>query len=186
MAEEYKYILGKPLSIEDVIIPDNSIFKEEFEILLYLAEKDEDYDEIQLKMYVPLTIEEISAFENRTGIKLTEELKAFYQITNGYQTFVKTSFDCLEQVEQFYNIGYGDWSEEGDSEDYVVLGSDGVGYYLLMKLETGEIIQCDDEGELTNFGTLKEFLYNEIYELSDCFEAAANDEKVNDYLERNK
>ena len=40
------------MSIEDVVIPDNSIFKEEFEILLYLAEKDEDYDEIKSSLNI--------------------------------------------------------------------------------------------------------------------------------------
>lgn len=180
----YQFITPKTQDPDEVIIPKDIAIKEELEILLYMAEKYAD--DVDIRLYAPVSKTEINIFEQRTGIRLTDELKEFYHVSNGLDSrMVIMNLYCLENVEGLYQQGYCDWVEEGDAEDYVLIGSDGGCDYLIMEKATGRILWYGDEGEIRNVETIKNLLCWTIDDLYDNIRDFDEDDRINDYLERN-
>ena len=158
--EEAESVYVRPRSLDNnsVIIPEEFIFKDEFKVLLYMAEKYPE--EMNLTLYDPVSELSINLFEERTGIKLTEELKALYKFTNGLDADRCTlEFEPLEIIEREYKRGYSDWAKEGDANDYVYIGSViGDGEYLCMEKKSGHIF-WHDCGEMTDYISVENILY---------------------------
>lgn len=182
--KQYRFILPKTQDLNEVIVPKDIVIKEELEILLYMAEKYAD--DVDIELYVPVSETEINLFEQRTGIILTDELKEFYHFSNGLDGSIGTmNLYCLENVEGLYKQGYCDWVEENDAEDYVLIGSDGGCEYLIMEKATGHIFWYGDEGEIRDVETIKNLLCWTIDDLYDNVRDFDEDDRINDYLERN-
>ena len=103
-----KDIYSKKQIVKDGVIPEDFMFKEEFEILKYMATKYPD--ECRIFLYEPVSITTISLCEQRMGVKFTDELKALYTFTNGMDFSLCTlGFDFLESIERMHEIGYFDY-----------------------------------------------------------------------------
>ncbi|MBO5164001.1 MAG: SMI1/KNR4 family protein [Ruminococcus sp.] len=182
----YSFITPKEQDLDEVTVPENIAIKEELEILLHMAEKYADDLNFDISLYVPISNTEINLFEQRTGIRLTDELREFYQFSNGLDASPGTmSLYCLENVEGLYKQGYCDWAEEGDTENYVLIGSDGGCDYLIMEKATGHIFWYGDEGEMRDIETIKDMLCLTIDFLYDNVRDFNEDDRINDYLDRN-
>lgn len=178
--EEELYIVPKSIDINTAAVAENSPLKENLEMLLYMAKKYPD--QMGLCLYEGASSLTISLFEERTGIKLTDELKALYMFSNGMDVDRSTLiFDNLEIIERDYKKGYCDWLKEGDADDYLLIGSViGDGEYLCMEKKTGHIF-WHDEGEMTDYidaGSIIDWAIRFIYEgyIDD------GDEKILKYL----
>lgn len=181
---QYTFIIPETQELDEVIVPNDIAIKEEIEILLFMAEKYAD--DVDIQLYVPVSDTEINLFEHRTGIRLTDELKEFYRFSNGLDGSIGTmDLYCLENVEGLYKQGYCDWLEENDAENYVLIGSDGGCEYLIMEKATGRIFWYGDEGEIRNVETIKNLLCWTIDDLYDNVRDFDEDDRINDYLERN-
>jgi hypothetical protein len=170
------YIPPQELDLNAAAVPAGCLFSEAIEILLHLAKTYRD--SFRLWLYVPVSAAEVAAFEQRTGIKLTEELRALYQFTNGLE------WNCgyirimeLDQVEKHLSDRY----EWGDSRHYVWLGSrvgDGEGIYL--DLDSGNVITVF-EAEVTQYDSLTEILETIIDTFVEC---EVEDERMDTYLKK--
>ena len=183
--KQFRFIIPKAQDLDAVIVPKDIVIKEELEILLYMAEKYAD--DVDIQLYVPVSKTEINLFEQRTGIRLTEELKEFYHFSNGLDGPIGTmNLYCLENVEGFYKQGYCDWVEEGDAEAYVLIGScESLCEYLIMEKATGHIFWYHEDGEIRNVETIKNLLCWTIDDLYDNVRSFGEDDRINDYLEKN-
>ena len=181
---EEPYIPPKEIDIKTAEIPQDSILKEQLDIILYMAEKYPDL--MNLELYEGASSLSISLFEERTGIKLTDELKALYMFSNGMDIDRCTlRFENLEIIEREYRQGYCDWAKEGDANDYLLIGSViGDGEYLCMEKKTGHIF-WHDEGEMTDYidvGFILDWVIDFIY---DGY-LQNGDEKIETYLKYQK
>ncbi|MBP5607877.1 MAG: SMI1/KNR4 family protein [Lachnospiraceae bacterium] len=182
--EEEPYIAPRSIDNKTVIVPEDNILKEELEILLYMDEKYPDL--MSLELFEGAGSIAISLFEERTGIKLTDELKALYMFSNGMDVDRSTlRFENLEIVEREYKQGYCDWSKEGDADDYLLIGSViGDGEYLCMEKKTGHIF-WHDEGNMTDYisvGNILEWIIEFIY---DGY-LQNGDEKIESFLKKSE
>lgn len=165
--------------IEDLDIPEDFMFKEEFEILKYMSKTYPD--ECSVTVYEPASITSILMCEQRMGIKFTDELKVLYTFTNGLDLSLCTlGFDFLESIELMYKTGYCDFEKEGDADDYVIIGDYlGCGDPIVMEKATGILYTVDHEvGEKSEPYTLKELLYWAIEFRAEDYD----DEVINRYL----
>ncbi len=157
---------------------------EEIEIIKLIAENYSE--EIGISLEPPKSISEINEFERTSGISLTDELREFYQLAGGFDSI--TAYMNLwspETVAEHFSEGYNDWFEEGDGGNYVVLGSDGAGSYLLMRLADGHLLRYGDEGEVMDISSLKDLMCWNIAEFYEVIQESGEDERVAGYLERN-
>ena len=178
-----KLTMPKERNIQELVIPGDFMFKEEFEILKYMATKYPD--ECRIFLYEPVSITTISLCEQRMGVKFTDELKALYTFTNGMDFSLCTlGFDFLESIERMHEIGYCDFEKEGDAKDYVIVGDyNGCGDPIVMEKSTGALFTVDHEvGEKSEPQTLSELLYWAIEFISE--ENLGDDEIINRYLEK--
>ena len=160
------------------------MFTEEFEIMKLLSEKYGD--EVRIFFESPESIDEILRFEQETGIRLPDDLRAFYKLTNGFDSLMAyMDLWSLETVREHFHEGYNDWIDEGDHDRYIVLGSDGSCSYLLMEIATGQYLVYGDEGEVVQVDSLKDLLCWNIEELYDQIRGFVEDETVERYLEKN-
>ena len=176
-----KFIMPKELNIEELVIPEDFMFKEEFEILKYMAIKYPD--KCKISLYEPVSITTISMCEQRMGIKFTDELKALYTFTNGMDFSLCTlGFDFLETIERMHEIGYCDFEKEGDAKDYVIVGDyNDCGGPIVMEKSTGNLYSVDHEvGEKSEPWMVSELLYWAIEFIAD--ENLGDDEIINKYL----
>ncbi len=158
-----------------------------FEIEIALLKRlSENYaDEIDLDFGVGASPEEIASFEQRTGVTLPEEVRALYEEINGFDGFMTyMNLWDLEMIEKNYKAGYNDWMEAGDGDQYIVLGSNGGGEYLLMESAGGRILRYDDEGDVMPIASIKTLMRWNIDTLYEnvSFEA---DEVIEAYLAKN-
>ena len=177
-----KFITPKELNIEELIIPYDFMFKEEFEILKYMVNKYPDSCKITL--YEPVSITTISLCEQRMGIRFTDELKALYTFTNGMDFSLCTlGFDFLETIESMHENGYCDFEKEGDANDYVIVGDYlGCGDPIVMEKSTGTLFEFDHEtGEKSDPYTLELLL---CWAIEFIAEDLPEDEIINKYLGR--
>lgn len=160
------------------------MFKEEIEIMKLLSEKYSE--DIQIYFKTPKTIDEIRTFEQEIGIQLSDELRELYQLTNGFDSLMTyMNLWSLETIRERFNERYNDWIEEGDGNQYIVLGSDGSCGYLLMEIATGHYLNYGNEGEIINIDSIKDLMCWNIDYLYDNVRGFEEDEIVNNYLERN-
>lgn len=177
-----EFIRPREIDINELVIPDNFMFKEEIEILKYMATKYPD--ECKIFLYEPVSAATISMYEQRMGIKFTDELKALYTFTNGMEFSLCTlSFESLQAMENMYKIGYCDFEKEGDAKDYIIVGGYlGCGDSIIMEKSTGNLFRFDhEEGEKSEPYTVKELLYWAIEFRADDLD---EDERINQYLGR--
>ena len=157
---------------------------EEIEIMQLIAEKYSE--EIRIFFEPSKSISEINTFEQTSGISLPDELREFYQLAGGFDCITAyMNLWSLETVAEHFAEGYNDWFEEGDGGNYVVLGSDGAGSYLLMRLADSHFLRYGDEGEVMEIPSLKDLLCWNIAEFYEIIQESGEDERVADYLERN-
>ena len=181
----YEHFKAQPLDIGNAVIREDSDIREELEILLYIAENYAD--ETGLGLFVPHSAEEIKAFEERNGFRLTDELKHFYLFTNGmYGMPGTTEIDNLEDVEGYYRMGYCDWAEEGDSEKYVCFGNDGGYSYLLTEKETGKLFICYEEDGIVGIDSFKDELLHNISAFYENILDYREDERIEEYLKKKR
>lgn len=160
------------------------MFKEEIEIMKLLSEKYSD--DIHIFFETPKNIDEIKTFEQKIGIQLPDELKELYQLTNGFDSLMTyMNLWSLEEIKKHFNEGYNDWLVEVDSDKYIVLGSNGSCGYLLMEIATGHYLRYGDEGEVMHIDSIKDLMCWNIDFLYDKVCDFEEDEKINNYLERN-
>ncbi|WP_164170106.1 SMI1/KNR4 family protein [Ruminococcus flavefaciens] len=160
------------------------MFTEEIEIMKLLSEKYPD--DIRIFFKSPKNIDEIISFEKETGIRLPDDIKKLYNLTNGFDSNIAyMNLWSLETIKRHFNEGYNDWIEEGDSDKYIVLGSDGSCGYLLMEIATGNYLSYGDEGEVMPIDSIKDLLCWNIDHIYDSVRDFEGDDKVNNYLERN-
>ena len=177
------FIQPKAIKIEDLDIPEDFMFKEEFEILKYMAIEYPVYCKVFL--YEPVSITSISMCEQRMGVKFTDELKALYTFTNGMDLSLSTlGFDFLEAIERMHETGYCDFEKEGDAKDYVIVGDyNGCGDPIVMEKSTGILYSVDHEvGEKSEPWTVSELLNEAIEFIAE--ENLGDDERINNYLAR--
>ncbi|MBR6256953.1 MAG: hypothetical protein IKR23_06185 [Lachnospiraceae bacterium] len=133
-----------------LVIPDSLPFAEEIRILKYMCEKYPDV--VQMDLYDPASEITISLFEQRLGVRLPDEVRALYSFANGMDLCGMTiSFDSLHIIEGLYRRGYDHFRQEGDQNDFIMMGtvmSDGSS--LLLEKQTGYLLRFN-EGEFNNF-----------------------------------
>lgn len=136
--------------LSSLVIPESLPFAEEIRILRYMCMKYPN--EVQMDLYDPASEITISLFEQRLGVRLPDEVHALYGFANGMDLCGMTlSFDSLHIIEGLYRRGYGDFVQEGDRNDYIIMGSViGDGGAVLLEKKTGYLLRYD-EGRLTNF-----------------------------------
>ena len=124
------------------------------DLLVYLAKKYPE--EVGLKLNVPVSALSISLFEQRTGIKFTEELNALYQFADGFELNCG-NFELmeLEQIETHYRNDIYEW---GNTKNYIFLGTIiGDGEAVFLDGQTGHIISYD-HGRETDYETITSIL----------------------------
>ncbi len=181
--ESPAYIRPREVDRKDVIIPESLPFKEAIEILMYMADKYPE--EMQLAFYEPASDTTLALFEERTGIRFTEELKALYRFSNGLDIGMWSllTFESLEQIEREYNMGYCDWAKEGDANDYLLIGDViGDGEYLALHKESGHIF-WHDEGNMTDYQTVENLLQWAIGFIYEGNIGKGDDPRIDRYLE---
>ncbi len=168
------YIKPNKQDLDKVVVPENTEFYEEMDLILHLAKK---YPEnIWLELNFPTSKSKIDEFENKNNIKLTDELRALYMFADGFSVS-SGNLDILEldQVEKSLDT---EW-EWGDTKHYVLLGDMiGDGEEIFLDLDSGKIISYDhgEEGEFDSIATL---LSDIIFTFID---GEVEDEKLNEYL----
>lgn len=174
--EAVRYIPPEKLELTDAVVPEGQVFSEAMDLLLYLART---YPEtFVFRLYVPVSASEVTAFEERNGIEMTEELRSLYQFTNGF------TWNCgyihlmeLDQVEKHLKNVY----EWGDTKHYAYLGErvgDGEGIYF--DLDFRKII-TNFHGEETEYACLTDILNKIIDEFLDC---EVEDDRLDAYLQK--
>lgn len=169
------YIPPERQDINNAVIPENAEFYEEMKLLVHLAE---DYpDDVELRLFAPVSDAEIDEFEKRTNIKLTAELRDLYKFTNGfYLSPSNLEISTLDQVEKMLDT---EW-EWGDTKNYLYLGDMiGDGEIVLLDLDTNKIITNDhgDEDEYDDITTLLGCT------IADFLDGEVEDEELEEYLE---
>ncbi|MCR4938463.1 MAG: SMI1/KNR4 family protein [Lachnospiraceae bacterium] len=165
----------------EITIPADLPIREEIEILLYMSEKYPQ--EVQIEFYEPVNNTTIAMFEERTGVVLPEEVKALYLFSNGLDIGRETLFfEPLALIEQEYNMGYCDWAEEGDANDYLLIGSViGDGQYLALHKKSGHIF-WHDEGDMTDYDTVENLLHWVIEFIYEGYIGKGEDARIDAYL----
>lgn len=165
--------VGMKQDLNEVVVPKDTEFSEVMELLVYLAKKYPK--EISLKLNAPASASAIRFFEQRTGIRLTEELNALYQFANGFElNWGNFELMELEQVEMHYKEDEYEW---GNTKKFILLGSViGDGEAIFLDGETGHIIS-NDHGKEKDFETITNILDYII----DIF-AEVEDERLESYL----
>lgn len=160
------------------------MFKEEIDLMKLLS--NQYSEDIQIYFGTPKSMDDIKEFEKEIGFRLPLELEELYQLTNGFDGFMTyMNLWSLETIKEHYDKGYNDWFEEGDGNQYIVLGSDGAGGYLLMEIATGHYLKYGDEGEVTHISSIKDLMCWNIDCLYDNVRGFEENERINHYLERN-
>lgn len=168
------YITPEKQDIDKVVVPENTEFYEEMDLLLHLAR--EYPDTIWLELNLPTSKSKIDEFESRNNIKLTDELRALYMFADGFSVS-SGSLNILELDQVEKSLDY-EW-EWGDDKHYVLLGDMiGDGEEIFLDLDSGKIISVDhgEEGEFDSIATL---LSDIIFTFID---GEVEDEKLNEYL----
>lgn len=175
MEETFDYIPPVEQDIEDVTVPAGQEFTEIMELLVHLAQ--EYPDECGMSLYEPVTEDDIRQFEEKNGITLTGELRAFYQFTNGLSMDSgNLELDPLAMIEQNLSNEY----EWGDTKHYVLLGDMiGDGEIILYDLDTQHIF-TNDHGEEEEFEDLTTLL---DYILEVFVSGEVEDEQLEAFLE---
>ena len=181
VVSEPAYQPPKALDASEITIPADLPFREEIEILLYMSKKYPQ--EMQIEFYEPLSNTTIAMFEERTGIRLPKEVRALYRFSNGLDIERETLyFEPLELIEREYNMGYCDWAEEGDANDYLLIGSViGDGEYLALHKKTGHIF-WHDEGDMTDYNTVENLLAWAIEFIYEGYIGKGEDARIDAYL----
>lgn len=162
------------------------MFKEEIEIMKLISEKYSEEIHIHLHFEAPKKIDEIKAFEQEIGVQLPDELRELYQLTNGFNGFMTyMNLWSLETIRENFNEGYNDWIEEGDGNQYIVLGSDGACSYFLMEIATGHYLRYGDEGEVLYIDSIKDLMCWNIDNLYNNVRDFEENEIIENYLDRN-
>lgn len=157
---------------------------EEFEIMQLLSEKYSD--DLRIFFKPQKSLDEILSFEQEMGIRLPDDLREFYKLTNGFDSLMAyMNLWSLETIQEHFQEGYNDWINEGDGDQYLVLGSDGSCGYLLLEIATGQYLSYGDEGEVVHIDSIQDLLCWNIDCLYDHVRDLEEDEVVNRYLERN-
>ena len=170
-----RYIPPEKQNLDAAAVPSDCVFSEAMGLMLYLAKTY--HDTFRFLLYVPLSASEVAAFEQRSGIELTEELRALYQFTNGFE------WNCgyirimeLDQVEKHLSDRY----EWGDSKHYVWLGSRvGDGEEIYFDLDSRQLV-THFEGEETKYNSLTKILEMIIDSFVEC---EVEDERLDAYLQ---
>ncbi len=172
---------SKTIDASTITVPADLPFREEMELLLYMTQKYPDM--MPIDFYAPLSSTTIAMFEDRTGIRLPEQVKALYRFSNGLDIERQTLlFEPLELVEKEYNMGYCDWAKEGDANDYLLLGSViGDGQYLGLHKASGHIF-WHDHGNMTDYDTVKNLLHWAIEFIYEGYLGKGTDARVDAYL----
>ncbi|MCR4887816.1 MAG: SMI1/KNR4 family protein [Ruminococcus sp.] len=160
--------------LENAVVPENSSFYDEMNLLIHLTEKYPD--DVELELNVPVSESRIDKFEADNNIKLPDELRALYMFADGLSLYPSNlNIMTLDEIEE--SLDY-EW-EWGDSKNYILLGDMiGDGECIFLDLDTGKIITNDhgDETEYSDFSTLLgdmicTFLENEV-----------DDEELEEYI----
>lgn len=158
------------------------MFEEEITLLKRLS--DNYADEINMDFRDGASPEEIAAFEQKTDVILPEEVRALYQEVGGFDGFMTyMNLWDLEMIAQNYKTGYQDWMEEGDGDQYLVLGSTGGGEYLLMEIASGRFLRYGDEGDVMPIPSMRTLLYWNIETLYENI-SYEEDAIIEDYLQK--
>lgn len=144
------YISPGRQDISNAIIPENAKFYKEMKLLVNLAKKYPD--NIEFRLFNPVTEEEIDGFEKRNKIKLTDELRDLFKFTNGF--YLHPSDLYISTLEQIEGMPDPEWD---NTKNYMFLGdmiADGP--LVLLDLDTNKIITNDrgDEEEYDDLTTL--------------------------------
>lgn len=159
------------------------MFEEEIALLKRLSENYAD--EIDIDFGDGASPEEIAVFEQKTGVTLPEEVSALYQKVNGFDGFMTyMNLWDLEMIEKNYKAGYNDWMEEGDGDQYLVLGSTGGGEYLLMEIASTRFLRYGDDGDVMPIPSIKNLMRWNIDTLYENVSFKA-DEIIEAYLAKN-
>lgn len=168
------YMTPDKQDLDKVVVPENTEFYEEMDLLVHLAR--EYPDDIQLTLNVPASESRIDEFETKNQMKLTDELRAFYMFADGFSVSSgHLNILTLDQVEESLNT---EW-EWGDTRHYVLLGDMiGDGEDIFLDLDSGKIITYD-HGEEEEFDSIGALLANIIFTFID---GEFEDEKLEKYL----
>ena len=137
-------------NLSTLVIPDSLPFAEEIRILKYMCERYPNV--VQMDLYNPASDITISLFEQRVGVRLPDDLKALYRFANGMDLCGMTvSLDSLHIIEGFYRRGYSCFKQEGDQQDFVIMGSlTGDGVSIVLEKQTGYLLRYE-AGGFSNF-----------------------------------
>lgn len=172
--QETPYIPPEEQKLDSVIVPENLPFAEEMELFLHLAKTHPD--DIRLKLYKPVSASTIEEFELRNNIKLTDELKMLFLLTNGFRTSAgHIDIGSLDFIERYLNV---EW-EWGDTKNNLYIGDMiGDGEIILLDRDSGNI-KTNDHGDETDYGDLTTLLSCVI---CDFLDGEIQDEKLDAYI----
>ncbi|MBQ8961384.1 MAG: SMI1/KNR4 family protein [Ruminococcus sp.] len=163
-------------------LPEGQRYTEALEMLFYIAKVHSD--EVSISLNDPATADQINGFMERTGIRLTEELKSLYAFANGI--YIHRAVDLyiypLEQAEKLYCEGSYDW---WIFDEFAELGTEGgCGDQVLMERSTGRLFIHDHEDPEMYIGTedLKDIFENSIDMASDML--FIEDQRIKDYIKK--
>ena len=167
------YIPPERQDINNVIIPENAEFYEEMKLLVHLAKNYPD--DVELRLFAPVSEEEIDGFEKRTNIKLTDELRDLYKFSNGF--YLSPSSLEISTLDQIEKMPDPEWD---NTKNYLYLGDIiGDGELVLLDLDTNKIITNDhgDEEEYDDITTLLG------YNITVFLDGEIEDDELEEYLD---
>ena len=171
MSENYIPPVRQDINI--AVIPENAEFYEEMKLLVHLAKNYPD--DVELRLFSPVSDAEIDGFEKRTNIKLTDELRDLFKFTNGfYLSPSNLEISTLDQIEKMPD------PEWDNTKNYLFLGDMiGDGVLVLLDLDTNKIIANDhgDEEEYDDITTLLECI------IADFLDGEVEDDELEEYLD---
>lgn len=171
---ETSYIPPKEQDLGNAVVPENALFAEEMKLLIRLAKKYPD--SVHLTLYEPVSASDMIEFESRNSIKLTDELKALFLFTNGFDlSAANIDINSLELTERYLSA---EW-EWGDTKRYVYIGDRiGDGEVILLDRESGNII-TNNHGEEIDWYDLTTLLSDAICEF---LGGDIEDEELDNYI----
>ncbi|MDE6500572.1 MAG: SMI1/KNR4 family protein [Ruminococcus sp.] len=168
------YITPNKQDLDKVVVPENTEFYEEMDLILHLAKKYPD--NIRLELNFPTSKSKIDEFENKNNIKLTDELRALYMFADGFSVS-SGHLDILEldKVEKSLDTKW----EWGDTKHYILLGDMiGDGEEIFLNLDNGKIISYEHGAE-EEYHSIAMLLSDIIFTFID---GEVEDEKLNEYI----
>ena len=167
------YIPPERQDINNAIIPENAEFYEEMKLLVRLAKNYPD--DVELRLFAPVSDAEIDGFEKRTNIKLTDELRDLYKFSNGF--YLSPSSLEISTLDQIEKMPDPEWD---NAKNYLYLGDMiGDGELVLLDLDTNKIITNDhgDEEEYDDLTTLLGCI------IIDFLDGEIEDDELEEYLD---